>query len=191
MKKSLFITSLVASSIVSSTSAFAHETLTSNEKPVKQIIYVQSSSSGEYKPLRRSKRSIGAAIDLATTTKVENVVGPWSEKTSQLIGDGSYYLPGGTMTISESFESSFGGNIDIDILSAKLGFNLSASHTISRTQNITVPNGKRAYVKAFRADSVWRYDIIKRNWFGDITFEQTHWARKPNGVYFEITYFNN
>jgi hypothetical protein len=189
VKKLLLVTALSACTILSATSAFAQEALTSTNS--QEINFVSPESSSEGYPERSHQRS--KRFFIYTPTIVKNVVGPWSERTKDQLRSSNFSYPGGTMNVTDEKQASFGGSVSSSVLSAALNFQVAEKFSVSDSQQIKVPKGKRARVIAYRIDNVWRYDLYQEIIPAKTTlreaveeFKGTHWARKPIGVWFDV-----
>ncbi|RJG22411.1 restriction endonuclease [Paenibacillus thiaminolyticus] len=121
---------------------------------------------------------------------IKNLEGPREACDSELLKHSYYDYPGGTMSVSQSVQASYGGAVSVsaEIINASVSFNVTHSYAVSDSQNVEVPFGKRASVKAFPVVYVWQYDIYKKGIFSD-SYEGYGWAQKPTGVCFSVVIY--
>ncbi|BFH12626.1 restriction endonuclease [Paenibacillus melissococcoides] len=118
---------------------------------------------------------------------IKNIEGPREACGSQVIRLSYFDYPGGTMSVTESVQASYGGSVSVsaELVSAAVNFNVTNTFTVSDTQNIQVPYGKRAKVTAYPTSQVYQYDVYKKGILSD-SYEGYGYAEKPVGVCFNV-----
>ena len=92
------------------------------------------------------------------------------------------------MTIKESVAVTVSVDVEIDaqVLSSSLGFDVERKYEVSETQNVTVPEGKTYTVKAYVNNLVYSFEIWEDDIFFDNIADRAS-VTKPIGVVFTIT----
>jgi hypothetical protein len=110
-----------------------------------------------------------------------------TEERGELLRSSYYTYPGGTMTVSDSVSASFSTTVGLSsvVVSAEIGFDVTATYSISDSQNISVPYGKTYNVKAYvnnqkKSFEIWEDDLLFDDYLG------TGETYKPIGVIFVI-----
>ncbi|GAC41705.1 hypothetical protein [Paenibacillus popilliae] len=120
---------------------------------------------------------------------LKNVEGP-REGCGQVMIRNSYYeYPGGSMSVfSENVQASYGGSASVpaEIISAAVNFNVSESFSVSDTQDVQIPYGKKANIKAYPMVNIWKFDVYEKDIFSDSYQQGTGWAEKLSGVCFSV-----
>lgn len=181
MKKLLLVTALSAFSILITTSAFAQEV--SSAKVSDRTAHFSSVNIERAVPEKYPKRLKRWLGELYIT----DLRGP-SETCGVFPIRNSYFRPpGGSMTVSESSQASYGGNTSLsaEVISASVNFNVTDTFTVSDTQNIQVPSGKTANVKAHLMYDSWNFDVYQKGVFSDSRVGYGN-ADKPSGVCFRV-----
>lgn len=113
-----------------------------------------------------------------------------ADKTGPLIRSSKYEYPGGEMTVSETVDITFSSEVGLDaeVISAKVGFDVTKGVTVSDTQYIDIPNrGQTAICTAYTKLKHHTYDVIGDDVFldddlGTLTIDV------PVGVSFTVDY---
>lgn len=131
----------------------------------------------------RAKRWIGELY-------LKNVEGPREGCGQEMIRNSYYEHPGGSMSVSENVQASYGGSTSIstEIISAAVNFNVTESFSVSDTQSVQIPYGKKANIKAYPILNIWQFDVYERGIFSD-SYKDTGWAEKPVGVCFSVVIY--
>lgn len=111
-----------------------------------------------------------------------------ANKRGALLRSSDYSYPGGSMTVSETVSTTFTTETGISdkVISAKVGFSVTSSITVSDTQQVTVPAGQKRTCKAYVKLDYYEYDVIGDDiWFDDDLGTVT--VSRPVGVIFVIT----
>ena len=110
------------------------------------------------------------------------------EERGKLLRSSKYASPGGSMTIKQSIKVTVNvdANVDYEIISASLGFDVEASYEVSETQNVKVPSGKTYTVRAYVNNLVNEFEIWENDIFEDDFVEDAS-VVKPIGVIFTIS----
>ena len=99
----------------------------------------------------------------------------------------SYYGPGtGKMSINQSVSVDFTASTGIswNMVEAKVGFSLKSSYSVTDTQEIRVPAGKKGKITAYTLYDQWRMDVYKNGKYVGQEF-----VHKPIGVSFHVDIF--
>lgn len=92
------------------------------------------------------------------------------------------------MTVNESVAVTWSSNAGINakFLTAQLGYSHTSTHSISDSQTVSVPQGRRGYVTAWALHRRTTFDVYRRNIFGSETREGNGESFRPNGVRFDV-----
>jgi hypothetical protein len=152
------------------------------------IVQIEFSYDGiQQNPIPKPSSSIGSSTFGLFTAEyyLKNIV--TTQAKGELLRSSFYIYPGGTMTITDSVSASFSTEVGVSasVISAKLGFNVTGTYSVSESQNVIVPYGStynlRAYVNyQVKSFEIWEDDI----WFDD--YLGTGKTKKPVGVIFVL-----
>ncbi len=109
-------------------------------------------------------------------------------KRGRLLRSSDYAAPGDSMTVSETVSTTFTSETGISskVVSAKVGFSVTSSVTVSDTQQISVPAGQKRTCNAYVKLDYYVYHVIGNDiWFDDDLGTVT--VSRPVGVIFVIT----
>lgn len=132
--------------------------------------------------------NIAPQAQAAAEYYVKNLSGPREACGADLIRLSYYEPPGGVMTINEGVQASYSVNASISVatvVTAAVGFSVTSSFNVSDAQTVTVPQGKKAEVRAYAINHVWQYEIWERDLIWD-DYVTDGIAAKPIGVCFDI-----
>lgn len=94
-----------------------------------------------------------------------------STKRGSLIRSSDFEYPGGEMTVSETLEIGFSSSagIDVEVISAEIGIDITAGAEVSETQYIEVPVRGQVYTcNAYSKIEHHTYDVVGDDvWFDD------------------------
>lgn len=111
-----------------------------------------------------------------------------ANKRGALLRSSTYAYPGGSMTVSETVSTTYTteAGISAKVISAKVGFSVTSSISVSDTQQITVPVGQRRTCNAYVKLDYYEYHVTGDDiWFDDDLGTVT--VSRPIGVIFVIT----
>lgn len=118
-----------------------------------------------------------------------------TEKKGRLLRSSWFEAPGGTLSVSESVETSvnFSNTASVEggmkglkaSLTASYGFNVSKSITCTDTQNVNVKKGCKRNCKAYVNVKTYNYELWEDDqWYNDYVGKGS--IKKPVGVIFTV-----
>ena len=104
----------------------------------------------------------------------------------------SYVYPGTQIIVSESVAATWSCTVTVSssFLTTALGYSHSNARTVSDSQNVSVPQGRRAYVSTYAYHRRTAFEVWNNGIFGSQIFQGTGSSLRPNGVRFEVVYGN-
>lgn len=98
---------------------------------------------------------------------LQNVSAPREFCSIPAIRTSYYGYPGGTMTVTDSISNTFSANVEVDaqVVSAGVGFSVTAESSISDSQDIVVNSGEQKKVEAYAMGSITDYEVWDNPWW--------------------------
>lgn len=167
--------------------AIAEEQGFENPEKIVKLVYCYFEKDVYDANLLNKKTSINSRY-LGTDYYVKEDTITTKEEKGELLRSSVFSPPGGSMTIKEKVAVkivSVDVEIDLDIISASLGFDVEKTYEVSETQNVSVPTGKTCTVQAHVNNLVKSFEIWEEDLFWDNLADKAS-VKKPIGVIFSV-----
>lgn len=171
--------------------AIAEEQGFENSENIVKLVYCYFEKD-EYEDSAINNKTSKNSRYLGTDYYVKEKTITEKEEKGELLRSSVFSPPGGSMTIKEKVAVkivSVDVEIDLDIISASLGFDVEKSYEVSETQNVSVPAGKTCTVQANVNNLVVSFEIWEEDLLWDNLADKAS-VKKPIGVIFSVTVNN-
>ncbi len=171
--------------------AIAEEQGFENPEKIVKLVYCYFEKD-DYEDSAINNRTSKNSRYLGTDYYVKEDTITTKEEKGELLRSSVFSPPGGSMTIKEKVAVklvSIDVEIDLDIISASLGFDVEKSYEVSETQNVSVPTGKTCTVQAHVNNLVKSFEIWEEDIWKDNLADRAS-VKKPIGVIFSVTVNN-